>query len=41
MRNAKIEAKAFGVNRENRGLTPISKIEFRGAPKTGGCHAKP
>lgn len=38
MRNAKIEAKAFG---ENRGLTPISKIEFRGAPKTGGYHAKP
>ena len=38
MRNAKIEAKAF---RENGGLTPISKIEFRGAPKTGGYHAKP
>lgn len=38
MRNAKIEAKAF---RENRGLTPISKIEFRCAPKTGGYHAKP
>lgn len=38
MRNAKIEATEFG---ENRGLTPISKIEFRGAPKAGGCHAKP
>jgi hypothetical protein len=32
MRNAKIEAKAFG---ENRGQTPIS------LPKTGCYHTKP